>query len=40
MEVFHARSVKAEVVENVTICFQRSQIALKLELLFVLSAYL
>ena len=30
MEVSHARSVKAEVVENVTICFQRSQIAFKL----------
>ena len=39
MEVSHARSVKAKVVENVTICFQKSQIAIHLELLFALPAY-
>ena len=39
MEVSHARSVKAKVVENVTICLQRSQIAIYLELLFALLAY-
>ena len=38
MEVPHARSVKAKVVENVAICFKKSLVIIRLELLVTLLA--